>query len=58
MSDLARCKVTVWVKGRSLPGSLLIRTADNSKPCWNSGANSLSWWSPDSFIGAELSSPP
>jgi hypothetical protein len=33
MNDLAERKVTVLIKGRSLPGSLMIRTADNSKSC-------------------------
>ena len=32
-NDLALRKVTVWVKGRSLPGSPLICTADKSKSC-------------------------
>jgi len=30
MHDPAGRRVTVWVKGRSLPGSPLICTADNS----------------------------
>ena len=37
-NDLATRKVTVWVKGRSLPGGPLICTADKSKSCRDSSA--------------------
>ena len=37
-NDLATRKVTVWVKGRSLPGGPLISTADKSKSCRDSSA--------------------